>query len=686
MRIGVQMAAIEKIRNIGIMAHIDAGKTTTTERILYYTGKSHRIGEVDDGEATMDWMKQEQERGITITSASTTCFWRGYQINIIDTPGHVDFTAEVERALRVLDGAIVIFSAVEGVESQSETVWHQADKYEIPRVAYINKMDRIGADFYRVLREIEEKLGVVPLPLNIPMGREGEFKGVIDILEMKELRWKEEDLGNTVEKSEIEAAREKEAEKWRENLLDHLGNISDSIMEAYLEGEEIKRNDLLEAIRRGTLERHFIPVFCGASLRNIGVQPILDAVIDYLPSPTEAKPITGHHLYKKNEVDIECSKEGPPLALVFKIQHSREAGAMCYIRVYSGVIKNGSSVYNINKKKKERINRLLRMHANRYTKEEAIEAGDIAVAIGMKFTQTGDTIGSEKYPVLLESMKFPEPVISVAIEPKTLSERDKLYDALRILEREDPTFTVKENEETGQLIVSGMGELHLDVLVTRIMEEYRVEAKVGKPQVSYRETITKVVEYREKYHRMIGGKENAADILLRVQPRERGSGNLFDSIVDKEKLPRELVEAVKRGVENSFNSGIVYGYPVIDTEVTLVDANYNQSTSTVFAYEAAGAIGFDEACRLAEPVLLEPIMSVEVMCPKEFVGEVIGNLTSRGGEVINIESKPAVELIYARVPLANMFGYSTALRSSTQGRGTFSMVFSHFEVKEGGFE
>ncbi len=679
------MSELSKIRNIGIMAHIDAGKTTTTERILYYTGKSHKIGEVDNGEAAMDWMPQEQDRGITITSASTTCFWKGHQINIIDTPGHVDFTAEVERALRVLDGGIVIFSAVEGVEPQSETVWHQANKYNVPRVAYINKMDRIGADFFRVLDEIKEKLGVIPLPLNIPIGSEGDFEGVIDLIDMREIRWNQEDYGNTFFESDIDDSCREIADRWHENLFDHLGSISDEITELYLEGSNIPKATILEAIKRGTLSGEFVPIFCGASLRNMGVQPLLDAVVNFLPAPNEKGPVTGHHLYKKKDVEIECSEDGPPLALVFKIQHNREAGAMSYIRVYSGMIKSGSAVYNINKKKRERISRLLRMHANRYTTEDSVSAGDIAVAIGLKLAQTGDSLGSDKFPVLLESMKFPEPVISVAIEPKTLSEKKKLDEILKILEREDPTFTVKENEETGQLIVSGMGELHLDVLVTRMMDEFKVEAKVGNPQVSYRESITKVVEHREKYHRVIGGKDNTADITLRVEPLDRGSGNSFESLISTEVLPQELIDAVRRGIENSFNSGIVYGYPVIDTKVTLIDAGYNQASSTTFAYEAAASMGFDEACRKADPVLLEPIMSVDIMCPKEFVGDVIGHITSKKGDVINVESKHGMEHIHAKVPLANMFGYSTVLRSSTQGRGSFSMEFSHFKIKEGGF-
>ncbi len=679
------MTTIGKIRNIGIMAHIDAGKTTTTERILYYTGKSHRMGEVDDGEAAMDWMPQEQERGITITSAATTCFWLDHQINIIDTPGHVDFTAEVERALRVLDGGIVVFSAVEGVEPQSETVWHQADRYGIPRLAYVNKMDRIGADYFRVIGEMEDKLEAEPLIVQIPLGRESDFEGVIDLVKLKEIRWDQSDFGTTSMYSEISGPYRDKALKMYEKMIDRLAVISETLTDLYLEGKEIPEELVKGMIKRGTLNGDFIPVYCGASLRNIGIQPLLNGIIDYLPSPAEVPPMSGHHSKSGKEVEIPCKRQAPPLALVFKIQNDREAGALSYMRVYSGSFKNGGVVYNINKKKRERITRLLRMHANRYEREDLVEAGDIAVAIGLKLTQTGDTIGTDKFPVLLENIKFPEPVISVAIEPKTLSERKKLDDVLYLLAKEDPTFSVKENEETGQLIVSGMGELHLDVLITRMMKEYKIEAKVGKPHVSYRESISKEAVHKEKYHRVIGGKENTAVITLKVKPLARGSGNKFVNNISGDILPVELMESVKRGVENAFNSGIVYGYPAIDVEVSLEDAEYNQSTSTAFAFEAAGSLGFDAACRKADPVLLEPIMLVDVICPKEFIGDVIGNLTARSGVVINMESKPGADHIHAEVPLANMFGYSTVLRSSTQGRGTYTMEFSHFAVKEGGF-
>ncbi len=679
------MTDLDGIRNIGIIAHIDAGKTTTTERILYYTGKTHRIGEVDNGEATMDWMEQEQERGITITAAATTCYWRDHQITIIDTPGHVDFTAEVERSLRVLDGAVVIFSAVEGVEPQSETVWHQADRYHVPRVAYINKMDRIGASFAGVLEEMKTKLGTVPLPLQLPIGSESELRGVIDLIEMRELSWSQDDQGTTIQASPIDSSRLEEARKGRDNLLDHLSHISDKVTELFLGGAEIPADILRSAIRQGTLERKFTPVLCGASLRNMGVQPVLDAVVDFLPSPRDIPPARGHHLKKNNEVEVPCKPEAFALGLVFKLQANRETGNLCYVRLYSGKLKEGQTVYNITKKKRERINRILRMHANHSVQIDHFEAGDIAVIIGLKGSQTGDTLGVEAFPILLEKMHFPEPVISVAIEPKTLSERKKLGEALETLALEDPTFSVKENEETGELIISGMGELHLDVLVTRIFREFKVEARVGKPQVSYRESISAEVTHVEKYHRVIAGKENAATITITVKPLPRGQGNLFTSAIPEGDLPEELVSAVERGITAAFGSGVVYGYPALDIGVTLVSAEYHQSTSTPIAFEAAGAMAFDAACRKASPILLEPIMAVDILTPSEFLGEVIGNLNARQGVIQNVESKPGADHVKAQAPLVAMFGYSTVLRSATQGRATFTMEFSHFAEKVGGF-
>lgn len=672
----------KRIRNIGIMAHIDAGKTTTTERILYYTGKSHRIGEVDDGAATMDWMVQEQNRGITITSAATTTFWRDYQINIIDTPGHVDFTAEVERSLRVLDGAIAIYCAVGGVEPQSETVWNQANSYHVPRIGYINKMDRIGADFYGVVEEIHEKLGSNAVPIHIPIGRENSFEGTIDLIRMEEAHWSQDAFGSTIEYRPIREDYQEIAEQWRENLMDSVTAVSDELTELYLEGADIPRDLLYRVIRDETVGERMMPIFCGASLRNIGVQPLMDAIVDFLPAPQELPPIVGHHTKKDEDLDIERSVDGQPLALVFKIQTDREAGNLSFIRVYSGSIKAGSAIYNVAKKKRERINRLLRIHANRTEQIDKVEAGDIAVVVGFKLAQTGDTIGSEGMPVLLERMHFPEPVISVAIEPKTLSEREKLKEVLRLLTLEDPTFFYTDNEDTGELIISGMGELHIDVLVTRIIEDFKVGAKVGNPQVTYRESISKEVSHVEKYHRVIGGKENAAEITLKVAPVPRGNGSTYESRVSKNKLPEHLQEAVRRGVEASFTSGIRYGYPATDLSVELVGARFDENSSTEFAYEAAASLGFDNACREASPILLEPIMRVDVMCPKEFLGDVISGITMRGGLVHGVESRVSAEHIRAEAPMANMFGYSTSLRSVTQGRGNYAMEFSHFAKKE----
>ena len=663
------------------MAHIDAGKTTTTERILFYTGKSHRIGEVDNGEATMDWMAQEQNRGITITSAATTCFWRDHQINIIDTPGHVDFTAEVERSLRVLDGAIAIFCAVGGVEPQSETVWHQADAYEIPRIAYVNKMDRIGADFYAVLDEIREKLGANPVVIQLPIGRESEFTGTIDLLSLQELHWDVESFGAKYELADIQEKHQELVATWRERLLDELTAHSDELTEYVLEGKEIPVELLNNVIREQTVNRNIVPVFCGASLRNAGVQPLLDAVINYLPAPEELPPIHGTHAKKENNVEVERSVDGQPLALVFKIQSDREAGDLSFIRVYSGTIKAGTAVYNIAKKKRERIHRLLRPHANRTEQVDSVSAGDIAVAVGLKLAQTGDTIGSEGFPVLLEKMHFPEPVISVAIEPNTLSQRERLKEVLSVLAKEDPTFTTKEDQETGELIISGMGELHLDVLRTRIIDDFNVGARVGNPQVTYRESISKEHEHTEKFHRMLAGKENSAELTLRVAPLSRGTGNQFSSNVSKSDLPENLIEAVERSIRGAFSAGIVYGYPAFDVGVILVKASYNEQTSTEFAFEAAASLGFDNACRDADPILLEPIMKVDVMCPKEFLGDVISGITMRGGVVHGVDSRPAMEHITTEAPLRNMFGYSTALRSITQGRGNYAMEFSHFSKK-----
>ncbi|HKK47721.1 MAG TPA: elongation factor G, partial [Alkalispirochaeta sp.] len=574
----------DKTRNIGIMAHIDAGKTTTTERILYYTGKSHRIGEVDDGAATMDWMEQEQNRGITITSAATTTFWRDHKINIIDTPGHVDFTAEVERSLRVLDGAVAVFCAVGGVEPQSETVWRQADEYNVPRIGFINKMDRIGADFFEVLQELKDKLAAEPVALSLPIGRESEFEGVIDLFTMEERRWHEDDHGRSFEMHPIRESLQDLAQQWREKLLDAVSTHSDDITELVLEEQEVPIELIKRVLREQTLNRTLFPVHVGASLRNIGVQPLMDAIVDFLPAPEDLPPIQGQHPKNGGVVDVERTGDGQAVGIVFKIQADRDSGSYSFVRMYQGTLKSGSAVFNHNQGKRERVNRILRMHANRTEQVDRIEAGDIAVVVGFKLAQTGDTIGSEGLPIVLERMHFPEPVISVAIEPQTLSERDRLKEVLAILTREDPTFLWREDEDTGELIISGMGELHLDVLVTRVVSDYKVNAKVGNPQVTYRETIASDQTHRETFDRVMGGKENRADITLRVFPRERGAGNRFENTLPAEQLPKPFSTAVERGITAAFNSGIRWGYPVIDIGVELVAAAFDELTATEFAF------------------------------------------------------------------------------------------------------
>jgi elongation factor G len=629
----------------------------------------------------MDWMEQEQERGITIQSAATTTWWRDHQINIIDTPGHVDFTAEVERSLRVLDGAVAIFDAVRGVEPQTETVWRQAERYGVPCVGYVNKMDRLGADFFQVLADVRSKLNIETVALQIPLGREGGFEGVIDLTEMREIRWNAADEGETMIFSPVAAGRLDLARQWREKLVDALSALSDPITEKYLAGEELPPELIRTELRRAALKRLLLPVLAGASRRNMGVQPLIDAVVDYLPAPDEVAPAAGHHQKKDESVEVPCDPAGIPLGLVFKIQNDREAGSLCYVRMYSGTIKPGAMVYNVGKRKRERVNRILRMHSNKSEPMDKLSAGDIGVIIGMKEAQTGDTIGSEGWPVLLEKMQFPEPVISVSIEPKTISEQDKLKDILALLAKEDPTFVTREDEETGQLIISGMGELHLEVLVTRILKEYHVGANVGNPQVTYRESITGTVERTETFSRIIAGKENAASLSLRVEPAGRGSGNRYTCLVKSRDIPAEIYAAVERGIRGALSSGIALGYPCIDIGVTLNDLKYSELTGTEFAFEACASMGFDEACRGADPILLEPIMAVDLVSPKEFVGEVISLVTQRGGMVQSMNSKAAVDEVKALAPMAKMFGFMTALRSVSQGRATFTMEFSHFEKK-----
>ncbi|MDR0643720.1 MAG: elongation factor G [Treponema sp.] len=675
------MADLKIMRNIGIMAHIDAGKTTTTERILYYAGKSHRIGEVDDGEAIMDWMSQEQERGITIQSAATTIYWKGAQINIIDTPGHVDFTAEVERSLRVLDGAIAIFDAVSGVEPQTETVWRQAKHYKTPCIGYVNKMDRLGADFFRTLDDIRQKLDTEPTALQIPIGAEGGFEGVIDLIGMKEIRWNPDTEGEKMFISDIRPERLASANEWREKLIDNLSSVSDTITDKYLGGEAVDAALMKAEIRKAVLKYDFFPVFVGASRRNIGVQPLIDAIVDFLPCPDETASVYGRHVKKNEEILVSRNQCTAPLGLVFKIQNDKEAGSLCYVRMYSGVIKNGDAVFNIGKNKRERANRILRVHSNKFEPLDALAAGDIGVIVGLKLAQTGDTIGSEGFPVILERMQFPEPVISVSIEPTTMSEQDKLKETLEILSKEDPTFTTKENKETGQLIISGMGELHLDVLVTRLINDYKVKAKIGKPHVTYRESVSVVVEKEAHFSRVIAGKENAAVLSLRVEPRPRGAGNRYLNAVRDKTVPAVIFAAVERRINAAFSSGIVLGYPCIDIGVTLIRIGYSELTGTEFAFEAAASHCFDEACREAAPILLEPVMAVDIASPREFVGDAMSLVTQCGGHVLNMESKAAVNEVKCLAPMSKMFGFMTKLRSISQGRATFSMEFSHFEKK-----
>ena len=691
--------SLKNIRNIGIIAHIDAGKTTTTERILYYTGKIHRIGEIDDGAATMDWMTQEQERGITIQSAATTTYWRDRQINIIDTPGHVDFTAEVERSLRVLDGAVAVICAVGGVQPQTETVWRQADEYRVPRLCFVNKMDRTGADFFAAMEDVKQKFGAKPLALQIPIGSESNFEGIVDLLRMKEYRFDPADEGETVIESDIAAERLEEAKQWREKIIDETSSYNDEIAELFLSGEEVPLELLQKEIRRGTVERFFIPFLCGSARKNCAVQPLIDAVVYYLPSPDEVPAAVGTHVKKQERIEIPCSESGTLSALVFKIQYDREAGSLCYARIYSGKIKSGEQVFNVGKKKRERVNRILRMHSNKSEALDSISAGDIAVLIGLKLSQTGDTLGNEGAPVLLENLSFPQPVISVALEPETLSDRDKLKETLDILSKEDPTFTFREDAETGQLLISGMGELHLEVLVTRMKEDFKVAARVGNPQVTYRESVGCEISHSETYSKVLGGKEQTAGVTLRIAPiaqtaagktssdsaGQNSSGdNTYICTADTNGIPEDILEAVKNGICNSFGAGIRYGYPCTGICVTVTELNYNELTSTPFAFEACAAAAFEAACEKADPQVLEPVMNVDIVCPKEFVGDAMSLLTQRGGLIQSLESKPSAEVVHAQAPMEKMFGFSTGLRSVTQGRASFSMEFCRFQIKAGG--
>jgi len=674
-----RLVSLAKTRNIGIMAHIDAGKTTTTERILYYTGVSHKIGEVHDGAATMDWMEQEQERGITITSAATTCHWRDNRINIIDTPGHVDFTIEVERSLRVLDGAVAVFCSVGGVEPQSETVWRQADKYSVPRIAFINKMDRVGADFFRGVSMIKDRLKANPLPIQLPVGKEDTFKGIIDLVEMKAVIWDEESLGATFQVTEIPAADLELAQEYREKMIEELSSHDDVLMEKYIGGEELTNEEIKAAIRKSTISIQICPVICGSAFKNKGVQNLLDAVIDYMPAPTDIPAIKGIDANTEAEIERNASDDEPFSALAFKIMTDPFVGQLCFFRVYSGVLNSGSYVYNATKGKRERIGRILKMHANKREEIKEVYAGDIAAAVGLKYTTTGDTLCEEEKPVILESIEFPEPVISIAIEPKTKADQEKLGLSLQKLATEDPSFRVKTDEETGQTIISGMGELHLEIIVDRLMREFKVEANVGKPQVAYRETITKKVKAEGKFVRQSGGRGQYGHVWLELEPQEPGKGYEFVDAIKGGVVPREYISSVDKGIQEAMDTGVLAGFPVVDFKVALVDGSYHEVDSSEMAFKIAGSMGFKEGCAKAGPVLLEPIMAVEVVVPEDYMGDVIGDLNSRRGRIMGMESRAGAQVVNSMVPLAQMFGYSTDLRSATQGRATYSMTFDHYE-------
>ncbi|NMB25553.1 MAG: elongation factor G [Firmicutes bacterium] len=669
---------IDKTRNIGIMAHIDAGKTTTTERILFYTGRVHKIGEVHDGAATMDWMVQERERGITITSAATTCHWQGHRINIIDTPGHVDFTVEVERSLRVLDGAISVFCSVGGVEPQSETVWRQADGYRVPRIAYVNKMDRTGANFALVVEMMRERLGANAVPIQLPIGAEDNFSGIVDLVELKAIHYAD-DLGTHREETDIPPEMMDEVTAAREALMEALAEVDEDFMVKYLEGEQLSVDEINAVLRRGTVGTKIVPVLCGSSFKNKGVQPLLDAVVRYLPAPSDLPPVEGTDLTTAEPISRSLSDDAPFSALAFKIMTDPYVGKLAFFRVYSGTLKAGSYVYNSSKGKKERIGRILQMHANHREEKDAVYSGEIAAAVGLRSTVTGDTLCDEDEPIVLESLVFPAPVIDRAIEPKTKADQDKLSIGLQRLSEEDPTFQVHTDEETGQTIISGMGELHLEVIVDRMLREFNVQANVGKPQVAYRESITKPVRSEGRFVRQSGGRGQYGHIVLEIEPLERGSGIEFESKIVGGVVPKEFLPAVEAGVREATASGILAGYPVVDVKVTAVDGSYHEVDSSEIAFKIAGSLGFREGMKKADPVLLEPIMKVEVVTPEEFLGDVLGNLNARRGRVEGMESRGTAQVIRAFVPLREMFGYATDLRSMTQGRATYVMSFAHYD-------
>ncbi len=671
---------LHMVRNIGIAAHIDAGKTTTTERILYYTGISHKIGEVHEGAATMDWMDQEKERGITITSAATTCFWKNHQINIIDTPGHVDFTIEVERSMRVLDGAVAVFCAVGGVQPQSETVWRQANKYRVPRIAFVNKMDRIGADFYEVEKQIKERLKANPLPLQIPIGAEENFKGVVDLVKMKAFVWEDEaTLGSTYETIDIPAEYQEKANEYREKLIEAVAETDEALMEKYFAGEELSEDEIKKGIKTATINIDIVPMFCGSAFKNKGVQPLLDGVIDYLPAPDEVDWIKGIDPKTEEEISVHPGDNEPFAGLAFKIMTDPFVGKLTFTRFYSGTIKSGSYVLNSTKDKKERIGRLLRMHANKREEVEKFYSGEIGAVVGLKNTLTGDTLCDEKRPIILEKMEFPDPVISVAVEPKTKADQEKMAVALQKLAEEDPSFRVATDEESGQTIISGMGELHLEILVDRLKREFNVECNTGKPQVAYRETFKNQIEQEYKYAKQSGGRGQYGHVFLRLIPQESGKGYEFVDLIKGGVIPREYIPAVDKGIKEASQAGVLAGFPVVDFKAELYDGSYHEVDSSEMAFKLAGSMAFKEGMRRAHPIILEPVMKVEIEVPEEYMGDVIGDINRRRGQVNSMEDVHGIKQITAFVPLAEMFGYSTDLRSMTQGRGTYSMVFAHYE-------
>jgi len=673
-----RLVPIERLRNIGIVAHIDAGKTTTTERILYYTGKTYKIGEVHEGAATMDWMPQERERGITITAATTACYWKDHQINIIDTPGHVDFSVEVVRSMKVLDGIIFIFSAVEGVQPQSEANWRWADRFGVPRIAFINKLDRLGADFYRVFNEIEKKLSIKPVAVQIPIGAEDQFKGVVDLMEMKAIIWLEETLGAKYEIVDVPADYMDKAQEWRAKMVEAIVEKDDELMMKYLEGEEIATEDLKRVLRKATINKELVPVLCGSAFKNKGVQPLLDAVLDYLPSPLDVPPVRGINPKTSQEEERKPFDEEPFCAYAFKVMSDPYAGQLTYFRVFSGKVTAGSYVYNATKDKKERVGRLLLMHANSREDVQEASAGEIVAAVGMD-AATGDTLCDEKFPILLEKLEFPEPVISMAIEPKTKKDQEKLSQVLNKFMKEDPTFKASADPETGQTLIHGMGELHLEIIVDRMKREYGIEVNVGKPQVAYKETIKGKASAEGKFIRQTGGRGQYGHAVIEIEPLERGQGFIFENAIVGGIIPKEFIPAVEEGVKEAMQNGVMAGYPVVDVKVKLFDGSYHEVDSSEMAFKIAGSLAFKEAAKKAGLVLLEPIMEVEVETPEDYVGDVIGDLNSRRGKIMGMENKGIITAIRAYVPLAEMFGYATTLRSLTQGRGTFIMKFSHYD-------